>query len=84
MKILAIDTSTEACSAALYSDGELVERYLLAPRKHIELLQPMVAEVMAEADVKVSDLTGLAFGAGPGVLQAYAFLVRLFKEWVWL
>ncbi len=66
MKILAIDTSTEACSAALYSDGELVERYLLAPRKHIELLQPMVAEVMAEADVKVSDLTGLAFGAGPG------------------
>lgn len=66
MKILAIDASTEACSAALYTDGELIERYLLAPRKHIELLKPMVEEVMTEAEVDVSDLTGLAFGAGPG------------------
>lgn len=66
MKILAIDTSTEACSAALYLDGELIERYLVAPRKHIELLKPMVDEVMTEAEVDVNDLTGLAFGAGPG------------------
>lgn len=66
MKILAIDASTEACSAALYTDGELIERYLLAPRKHIELLKPMVEEVMTEAEVDVGDLTGLAFGAGPG------------------
>lgn len=66
MKILAIDTSTEACSAALYMDGELIERYLVAPRKHIELLKPMVEEVMQEAEVDVNDLTGLAFGAGPG------------------
>lgn len=66
MKVLAIDTSTEACSAALYIDGELIERYLVAPRKHIELLKPMVQEVMDEAEVDVSELTGLAFGAGPG------------------
>lgn len=66
MKVLAIDTSTEACSAALYMDGELIERFLIAPRKHIELLKPMVDEVMTEAEVDVSDLTGLAFGAGPG------------------
>ena len=66
MKILAIDTSTEACSAALYIDGELIERYLVAPRKHIELLKPMVDEVMKAAEVDVSELTGLAFGAGPG------------------
>lgn len=66
MKILAIDTSTEACSAALYMDGELIERYLVAPRKHIELLKPMVDEVLKEAEVDINDLTGLAFGAGPG------------------
>lgn len=66
MKILAIDTSTEACSAALYLDGELIERYLVAPRKHIELLKPMVDEVMKAAEIDVSELTGLAFGAGPG------------------
>lgn len=66
MRILAIDASTEACSAALYMDGELIERYLVAPRKHIELLKPMVDEVLKEAEVDVNDLTGLAFGAGPG------------------
>ncbi len=66
MKVLAIDTSTEACSAALYMDGELIERYLVAPRKHIELLKPMVDEVMKEAEINVDELTGLAFGAGPG------------------
>lgn len=66
MKILAIDASTEACSAALYIDGELIERYLVAPRKHIELLKPMVEEVMKAAEVDVNELTGLAFGAGPG------------------
>lgn len=66
MKILAIDTSTEACSAALYIDGELIERYLVAPRKHIELLKPMVDEVMKAGEVDVSELIGLAFGAGPG------------------
>lgn len=66
MKILAIDASTEACSAALYVDGELIERYLLAPRKHIELLKPMVDEVICAAEIDVNDLTGLAFGAGPG------------------
>lgn len=66
MKVLAIDTSTEACSAALYIEGELIERYLLAPRKHIELLKPMVDEVLREAEIDVSALTGLAFGAGPG------------------
>lgn len=66
MKILAIDTSTEACSAALYIDGELIERYLVAPRKHIELLKPMVDEVIKAAEVDVNELTGLAFGAGPG------------------
>ncbi|OYQ73039.1 tRNA (adenosine(37)-N6)-threonylcarbamoyltransferase complex dimerization subunit type 1 TsaB [Wohlfahrtiimonas sp. G9077] len=66
MKVLAIDTSTEACSAALYVEGELIERYLVAPRKHIELLKPMVDEVMKEAEVDIKELTGLAFGAGPG------------------
>ncbi len=66
MKILAIDTSTEACSAALYTDGEIIERFVLAPRKHIELLQPMVKEVVDEAGITLDELTGLAFGAGPG------------------
>jgi len=34
MKILALDTATEACSAALYIDGEITQQYKVAPREH--------------------------------------------------
>lgn len=66
MKLLAIETSTEACSVALYRDGTVTERFALAPRRHTELLLPMIEELLAEAAAGPADLDGLAFGAGPG------------------
>ncbi|MGB1800727.1 MAG: tRNA (adenosine(37)-N6)-threonylcarbamoyltransferase complex dimerization subunit type 1 TsaB, partial [Gammaproteobacteria bacterium] len=66
MKILAIETATEACSAALAIDDSQIERYEVAPRKHTQLILPMVEELMNEADIKVSDLDAIAFGQGPG------------------
>lgn len=66
MKLLAVDTSTEACSAALYSDGDIVGRYQIAPREHTRLILPMIEEVMAEVGVARRDLDALAFGRGPG------------------
>ncbi len=66
MKLLAVDTATEACSAALYIDGEILERFELAPRTHTQLILPMIDSLMAEAGLVPQDLDGLAFGRGPG------------------
>ena len=66
MKILAIETATEACSAALAIDDTLIERFEIAPRRHTQLILSMIEAIMNEADIKVSDLDAIAFGQGPG------------------
>ncbi len=65
-KILAIETSTDACSAALLVDDVILERYQLAPQQHTQLILPMVKSLLAEADLKLSQLDAIAFGCGPG------------------
>lgn len=66
MKILAVETSTDACSAALFIDGAIEERFALAPREHTKLILPMIAELMAEAGLKPQQLDALALSRGPG------------------
>ncbi len=66
MKILALDTATEACSAALVFDGDIAERYEVLGRGHAERLLPMVQEVLAEAGVALAAVDAIAFGRGPG------------------
>ncbi len=66
MKVLALDTATEACSAALWVDGNLTEHFEVAPQQHVRLLLPVVDQLMADAGIKPVDLNGVAFGCGPG------------------
>jgi tRNA threonylcarbamoyladenosine biosynthesis protein TsaB len=66
MKLLAIETATEACSAALFVDGDIIERFEIAPQQHTKLILPMIDSLLAEAGLKPADLDGLAFGCGPG------------------
>lgn len=66
MKILAVDTATEACSAALYNEGEITRQYRIAPREHSHIILPMIEQLLADSDTAVADLDALAFGRGPG------------------
>ena len=66
MKLLAVETATEACSAALFIDGDVAERFQVAPREHTQLILPMLDSLMAEAAITLQDLDALAFSRGPG------------------
>lgn len=65
-RILAIETATAACSAAIAIDGAVLERYALAPRQHTTLILPMIESLLLEAGLTVSQLDAIAFGRGPG------------------
>jgi tRNA threonylcarbamoyladenosine biosynthesis protein TsaB len=87
LRILAIETATVACSAALYIDGEICERHALAPREHALLILPMIDALLAEAGVAVGALDAIGYGRGPGsftgvriaasVVQGIAFAADL-------
>jgi tRNA threonylcarbamoyladenosine biosynthesis protein TsaB len=66
MNLLALETSTDAGSIALWRDGELLLRNCPAGVSHSETLLPLISATMAEAGLGFADLNGIAFGAGPG------------------
>ncbi|MBA7934479.1 tRNA (adenosine(37)-N6)-threonylcarbamoyltransferase complex dimerization subunit type 1 TsaB [Klebsiella sp. RHBSTW-00215] len=66
MRILAIDTATEACSAALWNDGTLSAHFEICPREHTQRILPLVQDVLNESGIMLTELDALAFGRGPG------------------
>lgn len=66
MKLLVIDTSTEWCSAALWLDGRIEARRVLAEQRHSSLLLPMVDALLRESGIGLRQLDGIGYGAGPG------------------
>ncbi|WP_223509321.1 tRNA (adenosine(37)-N6)-threonylcarbamoyltransferase complex dimerization subunit type 1 TsaB [Rahnella sp. GSA61A] len=65
-RILAIDTATEACSVALYDQGETLAHFELCAREHTQRILPLVQQTLAEAGLSLKQLDALAFGRGPG------------------
>ena len=66
MKLLAIDTTETACSAALLIDAAILERFDVAPRRHSDLMLPMMEDLLREAGLSLQALDALAFARGPG------------------
>jgi tRNA threonylcarbamoyladenosine biosynthesis protein TsaB len=66
MNLLAIDTSSLACSVALQADVAVIERHEEQAREHTRLLTPMIREVLAESGIDLPQLDAIVLGNGPG------------------
>ncbi|GGP84108.1 tRNA (adenosine(37)-N6)-threonylcarbamoyltransferase complex dimerization subunit type 1 TsaB [Shewanella ulleungensis] len=66
LTILALDTCTETCSAALTFNEQVFSLIADAPREHSQRLLPMVDDVLAQAQVALADVDLIAYGRGPG------------------
>ena len=66
MRIAALETSTEWCSVALWTDGEIAGLERRADHRHAEMALPMLRQLLARCGSGVDALDAIAFGAGPG------------------
>jgi tRNA threonylcarbamoyladenosine biosynthesis protein TsaB len=85
--LLALDTSTDACSVALFHQNQITEHFEVAPRRHNELILPLLQTILDKANITLEQVNAIAFGCGPGsftglriaasVAQAIAFAKSL-------
>lgn len=80
---LSIETSSEACSVALRIVGDTRERFELAPRRHAELILPMMLSLLAEAELTLGQLDGIAFGRGPGSFTSLRIGIGVVQGLAW-
>jgi tRNA threonylcarbamoyladenosine biosynthesis protein TsaB len=66
MKLLALDTATERCSAALWLEGTVQTREAPRTGAASELILCLIAELLAESGTVLATLDAIAFGRGPG------------------
>lgn len=64
--LLAFDTATEYCSVALSVGDRVLSRTEKLGNSHSEALLPWIDQMVKEAGVKLSDIEGIIFSAGPG------------------
>lgn len=77
--LLALDTSTEACSVALWHKGEKTHLDELAQRTHTKRILPMVDELLANSGINLKQVDALAFGRGRVVLLVFVSVQGLLK-----
>jgi tRNA threonylcarbamoyladenosine biosynthesis protein TsaB len=66
LKLLALDTSTEACSVALWLGDHALSLDEVCPQQHSKRVLPMIQQLLSESGLSLSQLDGIVFGRGPG------------------
>jgi tRNA threonylcarbamoyladenosine biosynthesis protein TsaB len=77
MRMLALDTATEACSVALLTDDGLFSRFAEVGRGHAEAILSMVDATLAEAGVRLGMLDAIAASVGPGAFTGIRICVSV-------
>lgn len=77
MKILAFDTSTEACAVGVSVGGELYEHFSIPEKKQTQILLPIIEELLQQAGLTLSDLDAIAYGQGPGAFTGVRLAVSV-------
>lgn len=78
MRILAFDTATSACTVAIGTQESIdAEESVVAPRKHMEKLLPLIDEVLTESSVLIENVEGIAVGVGPGSFTGIRIAVSI-------
>jgi tRNA threonylcarbamoyladenosine biosynthesis protein TsaB len=75
MKLLALDTSSDACSVALLQDEVIHHRHEIAPREHADGLLGRIDDLLQQADLRLEQLDAIAYGCGPGSFTGLRIVV---------
>jgi tRNA threonylcarbamoyladenosine biosynthesis protein TsaB len=82
-RLLAIDTSTDACSIALLADGTVHRDHRVEARAHARLILPMIDALLSRAAVSRSSLDGISFGCGPGSFTGLRIAASVVQGIAW-
>ena len=77
MRVLALDAATEASSVALLANGELMVRIVESGKSSAQQILSLVEAVLAEGQVSLPMLDGIAASIGPGAFTGVRISVAV-------